>query len=202
MPHARSFRTHRIHPLAALLGVALLAACSPTDGTSPASASSAEATASEAPSASDPCSLLTTAEVRSVLPDANAGKREHRTDEYGIASCLWDTPKGRLALQVSAAEEGPPNEIVGLVVMGNLDPGNRKANEAIRYETLEGIGDQAVAVVESRNEERGILGDITAAGVRRGSHDMVLMSSPLGGGDRDAALKSLTELARAAAARM
>src|SRR3954466_6104257 len=46
----------------------------------------------EAGRTADPCQLISDTDVRRAFADAKAGTRDTRLDQYGIATCSWDTP--------------------------------------------------------------------------------------------------------------
>lgn len=162
-------------------------------------AAGAQTAADELPKA-DPCKLLTTAEVRKIFPDAENGKRETSTDEYGIKSCIWNHPRGRLGLQVMKGEPGTvKHEIQGWSI-GFKDP--LKPGVKVRYETIAGVGDEAMAVVERADEKAGILQDAAMLIAQRGDQQINLFSNDLASRDRSAALKALEDLGKAAAKRL
>lgn len=177
----------------------LLTACAPAVDHAEDAANIASDVAA---SAGDPCKLLDLASIRRVLPGASDGVRDHRADDRGIASCEWQSPNGRLVVQTATGAPVATKKLVDMVVTGNLDPFLR-GPDPIRYEPLAGIGDQAVAVVEGVDAERGIVGSIAAAGVQRGDRKMLLMSSLESAPEyRQTTLESLRELAAAAAKRL
>ena len=73
---------------------------------------------------------------------------------------------------------------------------------AVRYETIPGIGEQAMALVEKQDDARGILTDAAMLVTLRTGQFLELQSQDLARGDRTAALKSLATLARSAVARL
>lgn len=177
----------------------VLAACSPVGGHA---GETADAGSASAVHESDPCKLLDLASIRRALPGAGDGVRDHRADDIGLASCVWQSPKGRIVLQTGTGAPQEPKELVGLVVTGNLDPRPGR-QDPIRYESLPGIGDHAVAVVEEINAEKGILGSIAAAGVQKGDRKLTLMTSlPSAPEHRQATLDALRQLVSAASGRL
>ena len=149
------------------------------------------------------CRLLADAEVRRVFPQAKAGVPERTREQYGIRACVWDMPHGPFVLQQWDAQGGGTvdNEIRGLAT-GMLDPVNPKARNAIRYETVPGIGEQAMAMVERKDDARGILTDAAILVSRSGGHFLELQSVDLARGERAAALQVLGDLGRAAVGRL
>lgn len=149
----------------------------------------------------DACKLLTDAEVRRVFPDAKAAKRDTKLDQYGIGSCIWEHPGGRFAIQLTKKSGKIDDEIRG-AASGNVDPLNRKARDAIRYVTVSDAGDAARAMVEPTDEKRGVIQGVAMLIAQRGDKQITLYSDQLPQRERDAALKALEELGRAAAKRI
>jgi len=83
-----------------------------------------------------------------------------------------------------------------------VDPLKPQAAKSLRYETIAGIGDAARAVVERRDDARGILSDVACLFTTRGDKALSLCSGDLPKLERAHALKTLQDLGRAAAARM
>ncbi|MGZ5238274.1 MAG: DUF3558 family protein, partial [Caldimonas sp.] len=172
----------------------LLAACSPpAEAPAPKAAqpapaeTSAAAPAAAAPAGDDPCRLLNDAEVRAVFPSAKAGVRETTREKYGIRACTWKTEAGTFALQRWTAKAGSvDNEIRGLA-LGFVDPVNPAAQTAVRYDNVPGVGDQAMALVEARDDKRGVLTDAAILVTQRGDQLVELQSQELARGDRGAA---------------
>ena len=197
--------THKAWHCAAatLLG---LAACSQAVDTPPdrpaAAATTSLATATSPPATDDACRLLSDADIRAVFPGAGKGVRETTREKYGIRACVWETKGGRFALQRWTAKPGTVGDEIRGMALGVLDPLKPAARTSFRYETMAGIGDQAMAMVEAQNESRGILADAALLMTQRGEQLIELQSSELGRGDRAAALQSLATLARAAVARL
>ncbi len=198
--HARRF---------SLAGVAALALCA--GGCSPPAASVNATPAGEdaAPSvaasaqveADSPCRLLTDAQVRAVFPGAKSGVPERSREEYGIKACVWETDGGRFVVQTWTAKGSVDNEIRGLA-SGFVDPINSAAQNNVRYETVEGVGEQAMAVLETQDQKRGILADAALLIARRGNRILELQSQELPHRTRAVALQALTTLGREAVARM
>ena len=172
------------------------------DAASPGRVSSVASPASAAPVEADsPCRLLTDAEVRAVFPDAKPGVPERSREEYGIKACMWDTDGGPFVLQRWSAKGSVDNEIRGLA-SGFVDPTNSAAQNNIRYETIAGVGEQAMALVETKDEKRGILSDGAVLVAQHGKQILELQSQDLPHRTRAAALQALTTLGREAVARL
>ena len=196
---------------AGLAALVILAACSPRvdppaaqSGAAPATAAPTTTAAKTAPhsAGNDACRLLSDADVRAVFPGAGPGVPETTREQYGIRACVWETRAGRFALQRWTAKPGSVDDEIRGMALGVLDPRKPAAAASVRYETLSGIGDQAMAMVEAQNATTGILADAALLMTLRGDQLIELQSSELGRGDRAAALKSLSTLARAAVARL
>ncbi len=150
----------------------------------------------------DPCKVLTDADVRKVFPDAKSGQRERRNEQYGMVACLWDYSGGRFYVQLSVEQPGTvKNEIRG-ISLGFVDPLKSGAAANVRYETIKGVGDEAMAIVEPADAKRGILTDSAYLITQRGDQQAMLFSSTLANRDRAEALKKLEELGKAAAGRL
>ncbi len=184
--------------LTVLLGSCTLIGCSQNNsgsagaGSSPATSEQARDTGS---AAVDPCGLLTNAEVRDVFKGAAAGERDRSVDKYGILSCVWDIPSDRLIVQTFAAKPGAVADELRSRVQGSIDPMLIGAADRIRYQSIAGIGDQAMMVVEKANPELGILADMALLATQRGDRMAILFTgTSLVSGDRDSALKALETL--------
>jgi hypothetical protein len=150
----------------------------------------------------DPCKLLTDAEVHKVFPDAKAGKIDHSLEEHGIISCIWDHTGDRFSVQAYKGEQGTiDNKIRGMSLMF-LDPLKSGADRGVRYETVKDVGDQARAIVETADQNKGFLTDSAMLVTQRKGVQLTLISTQLANRDRSAALKALEELGRAAAKRL
>jgi hypothetical protein len=158
--------------------------------------------ASAAATAGDPCSLLTTGEVAAVIPGAKSPKRDKSREQYGISACIWDTPGGRLVVQTWKSEPNAvENEARGLSA-GFVDPLNAGAKNNVRFEKIDGVGEQALAVVEVEDAKRGILNDVAMLVGQRGDQVLVLLSNDLARAERSSALTGLKKLGANAAKRL
>lgn len=181
---------------------ALLLACSP-GGKTAASDQAPAAPSAQTAVAAGPCRLLTDAEVRSVFPGAQAGKPERTREQYGIQACVWDTPSGSFALQRWTADPGESadKELRGLAT-GILDPLKSTARTAVRFEVLAGIGEQATALVERKDDTRGVLSDAAILVAKKGNWFLELQSVDLARAERTVALQALGKLGRLATERL
>jgi hypothetical protein len=125
--------------------------------------------ASTAQGQADPCALLTTAEVQQAFPGSKAGRVDRGLEKDGIFRCQWDSPDGRLFLVAGQDAEGDTaKDEAETWAMALVNPVRADALRQVRFETLPGVGEAAVAVVERRDESRGILQDGAVLVVRRG----------------------------------
>lgn len=205
-------------PLILALTCLALAACtasSPDASSSPAQDAQAlhdatvAAGAAQDPVASanpaDPdsvCRLLTDAQVRAVFPSAHSGARERTREQYGIGACVWSGDFGRALLQTWQAKGRTADAEARGMVFGFIDPMSSSAADNIRYETIAGVGEQAVAVVEKQDAKRGIVTDIAMLMVRKNDQIIMLMCDDLVHRDRAQALAALKSLGGAAADRL
>jgi len=182
----------------ALMTAAALCACSKPD----ASASEvAAASPSVAAVADDPCAIVSKDEVRAAFPGAESGKRNHTMDQYGMASCTWELPTSTLAVQIFKSAHTVDDEVRGRM-SGFLDPMQPGLREKVQYDTIAGLGDEAVAVAVKADQANGILADSAMLGIRRGERTAVLFTSTLIDGDADGTKKALQALGRKAVARL
>jgi hypothetical protein len=160
---------------------------------------SSAATATAAPNV---CSLLTPAEISAALPGAQAGKPDSSREKYGISACEWPTGNGRFVAQHWKSGGDSAQDEIEAMVLGIVDPMKRNATANVRFETLAGVGDQSIAVVEVRDDKRGILTDAALLVAKRGDQVLMLAASGLARGDRAKALAALRTLAQKSLARL
>lgn len=150
----------------------------------------------------DACKLLTDAEVRKVFPQAESGKRRTAVEQYGIAGCTWKHAGGMLGVNYWDKTDAIDVEIRS-VVDGFVDPLKPGSEKNVRMIKVTGLGDAAMGFAEPRSEARGVHAPIALLMVQRGGRQITLFSNQLAGeSDRDAAMKALQELGRAAAGRI
>jgi len=149
----------------------------------------------------DPCALVTKSEVRDVFPGAESGKRDPSTDQYGIASCKWELPTATLAVQIFRAKSSASEELHSRM-SGFLDPLQPALRQTIQYDTVAGLGDEAVVVAVKADQAQGVFADSAMLGIRHGDRMAVLFTSTLVDGDPAATKKALEALGRSAAARL
>lgn len=181
--------------LATLLADCLLLGCTQSD---PASVPSSHTAPTD-----DPCALLIDDEVGKAFPGAASGKRNRSLDGHGILTCMWETPTDRFVVQVFDAKSGSVEEELRSRMSGSIDPTTAGAGSHIRYETIDGIGDEAALVLEKADPESGILADTAVIVTQRGHRRAVLFTgSSLAAGDRAAGINTLETLARHVAERL
>jgi PBP1b-binding outer membrane lipoprotein LpoB len=149
----------------------------------------------------DPCALITDGDVRQQFPGAASGKRDSRLDQYGIASCTWNSPTNTFIVQLFKAKGSAEDELRSRI-SGNVDPVKPGAGAKIRYETIGGVGDEAKLAVEKADAQEGILADSAVLVARRGERMAVLFTSALVEGERASTAKALEALAQRAARRL
>jgi len=208
-PTRAFWRTAFLLPACLLFGAC--SAPTPPDALQQAQAlgeATADATGVQGPAAEEPadpnsvCRLLTNAEVRAVFSSAGSGEPERTREKYGISACVWSGDFGRAALQTWKAEGRSAGDEARGMAAGFIDPLSRTAASNIRYETITGAGEQAVAVVETEDPGRGILSDVAMMMVRKDDQIIMLIADDLTRRDRAQALASLKSLGAAAAARL
>jgi hypothetical protein len=146
--------------------------------------------------------LLTGDEVQKAFPGSKAGRLDRALEKSGILRCRWDSPTGWL--MVIAGADGPdsPKDEVETWAYGLVDPVRGDVQRSVRFESLPGIGDEAIAFVERRDQARGILQDGAALVVRRGNRQVSVMAPDLARRERADALRVLTDLGKAVAKRL
>jgi hypothetical protein len=152
----------------------------------------------------DPCTLLTTADVQQAFPETTKGGELDRSQEkLGMLKCVWRTGTGRLFVFTGdEVTDTPREEAEETWALTFLDPLRTDAAKHVRYETLTGVGDQAVAVVERQDKAKGFLIDAAILVVRRGKQQVTVLSTDLAKRERADALRVLGELGKTIAKRV
>lgn len=152
----------------------------------------------------DPCTVVPLSDVQKAFPGAKPGVRETRKEKYGLTECNWKDGGGVIlfGVQESYGSDSAMDEARGLgqaMVAGNMANARN-----VRYEILTGVGlgNEAVAIVEASDAKRGIVSEGAMLAMRRGQHNLWLISPTLATRDRAAALKTLEVLGRIAAKRL
>ena len=86
--------------------------------------------------------------------------------------------------------------------MGVADPTRADAQGAVRLEKIAGVGEDAVAIVEKADEQRGILTTTALLTLRKNGRIATIASGFLDNTDRARALEQLATLGKAAADRL
>jgi hypothetical protein len=158
------------------------------------------ATASAAPR--NICPLLTPAEISAFWPGAKAGKPDFTREKYGITACDWDNDIGTFILQNWKSEGDSARDEIEALMIAVIDPMKSSAMANIRFETLAGVGDQAVAVVEVRDEKKSILNEAAMLITKRGDQVLMLAATNAARGDRAKVIAGLKSLAQKSLARL
>lgn len=203
-----------VRPIVLILLVAAFGACQRAPQTASQAASAdtsaptmpdAEALAAEAADTANAgegaCRLLSASDIHNVLPDAGAGKHDTSRSQYGIDACVWQGKDGRFVAQTWTAKHSVDEEIHGLAA-GFTDPMNATAQHALRFETMSGIGDRAMALIETQDQARGVLSDVAVLVTQHNGRTIVLMTdSVLARRARGDALDVLQKLGHSAVQR-
>lgn len=151
--------------------------------------------------APNPCALLTAEEVSKAVPGSGPATTDRSLEKYGISRCQW----GRALVLVAGVgdePQDPPQVEARSLLDGFVDPLRPSAAKSIRYERLTGVGDEAIAVVERRDEMKGILNDAVILVVRRGKRQVSVVAGPVAGRERAEWLRVLGDLGKAIASRL
>lgn len=152
----------------------------------------------------DPCTVVPLADVQKAFPGAQAGVRRRDVEKYGMTQCAFSHSKGYMLFgsEEYISDSATVMQDAQGAAFGYLDPMSSAAKQGARYEKLAGLGVDAIAFIETRDPQRGIVGDGAFLLLRKGSRVVTLQAPMLAGTDRVAALKLLTELGRIAAKRL
>lgn len=204
--HTRPERRIAPRGMGCVIAIAVFAgclpACSQTDQdahpTSSAAASPSrpaanmpETAATSTGPVDSPCALLTDAEIRGVFPEAQSGKRNTESLQYGLDRCAWETPTGQIGIEVSKVEAAAFENELRAELQGAVDPRVQGAVDRIRLQSIPDIGDHAIAVLEKADAKRGVYADIGLLAIQRGHRMAVLM---IHDANRDAPLPTLDAL--------
>ena len=157
----------------------------------------------------DPCTLLTATDLQQVFPGTGAGKLDRSQEKTGLLKCTWAYPAGSrytagtlFVFTSDEVTETPREEAADTWALTFLDPLRDDAAKHVRYETLTGVGDQAVAVVEREDKAKGFSTNAAILVVRRGKQQVSVLSPDLARRERAEALQLLGELGKAIARRL
>lgn len=145
----------------------------------------------------NPCALLALSDVRRLYPDAQAGVADQKLARDGIFRCTWKHGAGTLFLVTGAAADDTVADEAESWSLAILDPLRNDAARNLRYETVRGVGEAAMAVVERSDKAKGFMQDGAYITVRLGPALVTLLAPDLARGDRAEALRRLTQLGKA-----
>ena len=152
----------------------------------------------------DPCTVVPLSDVQKAFPGAKPGERSTRIEKYGVTECTWKDGSGLVVLGVQEfyGSDSAIDEAKGLGL--GLVEGNTANARNVRYEILTGVGlgNEAVAFVEARDDKRGIVSEGAMLALHRGQRTLLLTSPALPQRDRAAALKTFEALGRIATKRL
>jgi hypothetical protein len=154
----------------------------------------------------DPCALLTPAEMQQAFPGTKPGRTDRKLEKDGIVRCEWTYDTGRVVLIAgSDSPDDSPVDEAKTMMAAFVDPTRPSAERQARIETLAGVGDKTVAVLERQDQAKGFTRDGLVLVVRRGNRQVVLMAVPPGDllrRERADALRVLSDLGKAIAKRL
>jgi len=152
----------------------------------------------------DPCTVVPLSDVQKAFPGAKPGERSTRKEKYGVTECNWKDGSGVVVFGVQEffGSDSAMDETKGFVLA--MVEGNSANARNVRYEILTGVGlgNEAVAFVETRDDKRGIVSEGAMLVLHRGQRTLWLTSPTLPQRDRAAALKTFEALGRIAAKRL
>ena len=194
-------QSRSLSPLARLVGCAVIAAAGA--GCQQGSDSPQLAAAHAAAPSGSPCRLLQMGEVESVFSGAKDGEVDNSRQQYGISACIWPTARNRFAAQYWSSVGASARDEASGLMLAAIDPlKGPSARNNIRYEEIAGVGEEAVAIVEPKDESRGVLDDVAVLVARRGDHILVLTAPELVRSERTQALRELQALGKSAVERL
>lgn len=158
--------------------------------------------AASLPPAEGPCSLLALVDVQRAFPGSEPGRLDRRQEQSGSMTCVWVYPTGRFS--IIAGNEAPQpaiEEARGWTLMFR-DPLKPDAERHVRYERVEGAGDEAIAVVEPADASKGFIEDGALLVIRKGNRQITMMSTDLARRGRLEAMRTLAALGAAVANRL
>ena len=151
---------------------------------------------------SDPCTIFTAAELSKRFTKVEAPKRDRSRENYGITSCSWPHASGSVGVDLSVETPRSAEENTRGWIIGFVDPLRPAAHKAVRVERVSGVGDEAFAIVEPRDDKKGVLNDVAYLVTQRGNQQAMVVVLSLASGDRAAAIATLAELGKIAAGRL
>lgn len=150
----------------------------------------------------DPCAVVPLSDVQKAFPGAKPGMRSTRVEKYGLTECAWKDGGSQdlFIIQEFYGSDSAMEEAQGMAI-GFLDSSKPGAARNLRYEILTsvGLGNEAVALIEASDVNRGIVSDGALLVLHRDQRTLFLTSPVLQDRDRAAALKTFEELGQIAA---
>lgn len=154
----------------------------------------------------DPCALVTPAEMQQAFPGTKPGRTDRKLEKDGILRCEWTHNTGSVVLVAgNDSKDDVPVDEAKTFMAAFVDPLRPDAERHVRIETLPGVGDKTVAILERQDQAKGITQNGLVLVVRRGDRQVVLLAVPPGDlsrRERADALKALADLGRAIAKRL
>lgn len=152
----------------------------------------------------DPCTVVSLSDVQKAFPGAKPGERESRKEKYGITECAWKDGSGAVVFGVQEFYGRDTAMVETQSFAMAMTGGNLVNARNVRYEILTGVGlgNEAVAFVESIDAKRGIVSEGAMLTLHRGERTLWLTSPALPARDRAGALKTLENLGRIAVKRL
>lgn len=152
----------------------------------------ASAAAAPLPS-QDPCKLIPDADLRRLLPAAQAGQRDRSSETVGISRCVWKNANGlvQLKLELLVAREGKraDSEVSG-------------QPKGASQRRLDRLGDGALVFFWPRDPKAGLTRELAGGVARRGKVDVQLQSDELAIQGAEPALRTLEALLESAVKRL
>lgn len=194
-------RNRSLPLLACAVMAALTAACSKSGADDPAAP--VVTTDAAAPPVEGACRLLQTREVAAVFSGTRSGEVDDSRKQYGISACTWNTSRGTFVAQFWTSEGASAQDEAKSLALGVVDPlKGEGARNNVRFEAITGVGEQAVAVIETKDEQRGVLTDFAMLVAQRGGYILVLIAPSLARAERAKALQDLQSLGKSAVSRL
>jgi hypothetical protein len=116
----------------------------------------------------DPCTVIGAAQIKRLLPAAQAGQRDHLNDRDGIARCVWKSAAGlvQLKLELRAARDDDADRMPPLPAGGAVRrPG--------------GAGEGAIVFFMPADPKTGLQRNLAAGQARRGKVKVSIESDEL-----------------------
>lgn len=146
----------------------------------------------------DACALLTLAEVRGVFPDVAGNKPDNSLKQHGVFACIWRNAADHQVFQTRVDTDTTVQEQISMFASGITAPGR----SGLRGEAVTGLGEGAASLIVHQDTAKGVLSNLGLLTVQRGKDTISVVTSSIGGKTRTQVLQEMTQLARAALARL